>query len=157
MLHQGSFWLNIMKNLFSERVVRYWNKWCRVVMKTQSLEVFKKRVDVTMSDMVQDSHRHGLMVGLDDLIGLFYLNDSTVLFYDSMSRQLLNISQVGDSINSPGNLFIMLCHSPSIELLPNVHREHLVFQFVRVVLAVGSTEESLALSSLYSNLSHFRY
>jgi len=30
------------------------------------------------------------MVGLDDLTGLSYLNDPIVLFYDSMSRQLLN-------------------------------------------------------------------
>lgn len=34
-----------------------------------SLEVFKEKVDVTLSDMVLSSHRHGLIVGLDVLIG----------------------------------------------------------------------------------------
>lgn len=61
---------------------------------------------------------------------------------------------MGDSITSLSSLFIMLCHSPSIEFLPDVHREHLVFQFVRVVLALGTTAENLALSSLYPNVSY---
>lgn len=45
-----------------------------------SLEVFKQRVDVTLSDMLWSSHWHGLMVGLDDLIGHPILNDSLILY-----------------------------------------------------------------------------
>jgi len=35
--------------------------------------------DVTLRDMVYSSHRHGMMVGLNDLISLSNLNDSMIL------------------------------------------------------------------------------
>jgi len=44
-LHQGRFRLDIRKNFFTERVVRHWNS-------LSSLEVFKKRVNVALRDMV---------------------------------------------------------------------------------------------------------
>jgi len=37
-------------------------------------------VDVTLNDIVQSCHRHGLMVGLDDLSGLSNFNDSMILW-----------------------------------------------------------------------------
>ena len=40
----------------------------RKVVESLSLEVFKKHVGVAVRDMVS---RHGLVVGLDDLRGLF--------------------------------------------------------------------------------------
>ena len=43
------------------------------------LVVFKKSVDVAVSDMVQSSHRHGLTVGIDYLSGLSNLNDFMIL------------------------------------------------------------------------------
>jgi len=43
-----------------------------------SLEVFKEKVDVTLSDMVLSSHRHGLMIRLNDPIGLSNFSDSTI-------------------------------------------------------------------------------
>ena len=43
-----------------------------------SLEVTQNRGDVALRDVVQSSHIHGLMVGLDDLIGLSNLNDSMI-------------------------------------------------------------------------------
>ena len=50
-LHQGRFRLDMRKILFSERVVRHWNRlpggWWRL-----SLEVLKKRADVVLYNMV---------------------------------------------------------------------------------------------------------
>jgi len=42
-------------------------------VETQSLEVFKKRGDVALRDMVSEHGGEGLMVVHDDLRGLFQL------------------------------------------------------------------------------------
>jgi len=44
--------LDIRKNLFTERVVKHWNRPPREVMGSPSLEVFKKHVDMALQDTI---------------------------------------------------------------------------------------------------------
>lgn len=51
-LHQGRFRLDARNNLFSERLIMLWKRLPREVVNSSSLEVFKKKVDVALMDMV---------------------------------------------------------------------------------------------------------
>ena len=51
-LCQGRFRLDIRKNIFTKRVVKPWHRLPRRVVGSAALEVFKRRVDVALRDMV---------------------------------------------------------------------------------------------------------
>ena len=51
-LHEGRFRLDIRKNVFTERVIKHWNRLPREVVESPSLEVSRRRVDVALRDAV---------------------------------------------------------------------------------------------------------
>ena len=52
-------------------MVMLWKRLPRDLAEPPSLEVFKRRADVSLRDMVSEHGEYGLMVGLDDLRDLF--------------------------------------------------------------------------------------
>jgi len=101
-VQQGRFRLDVRKNLFSKIMVGRWNRLPREVVESPSLEIFRKRVDVTLSDMVYSGHRHGLMVGPEDLRGLSNPNDPMIQLY------LLTLT-LATSNHTPLHLFSGKC------------------------------------------------
>jgi len=58
-LHQERFRLDIRKNFFAERVVRYWNRLLREVAGSPSQELLKKIVDVAFHRITESQNGRG--------------------------------------------------------------------------------------------------
>ena len=51
-LREGRFRLDIRKKFFMMRVVKHWNRLPRESVETRSLEIFKARLDGTLSNLI---------------------------------------------------------------------------------------------------------
>ena len=51
MLRQAKFSLAMMRNLFTERVIKHWKRLPRAVVESPLWEVFKRHVGVALRDM----------------------------------------------------------------------------------------------------------
>ncbi|KFO57224.1 hypothetical protein N302_07838, partial [Corvus brachyrhynchos] len=51
-LREGRFVLDIRRKFFTVRVVRHWNRLSKKAVNAPSLEVFKARLDVALSNLV---------------------------------------------------------------------------------------------------------
>lgn len=52
-LHQGRIRLDIRKNFFTERVIKLWKWLPRDLVESPSLDIFKRRANVTPRDVAQ--------------------------------------------------------------------------------------------------------
>lgn len=51
-LKENRFRLDIRKQFFTVKVVRFWNRWTREVVEAPSMEMFKASLDRTLSNLV---------------------------------------------------------------------------------------------------------
>lgn len=63
------------KNFFIELMIKHWNRMPKGVVKSTSLKTFKSSVEVALKDTLfsDGTWETGLVVGLDDIKGIFQL------------------------------------------------------------------------------------
>ena len=72
------------------------------------MDIRKKRVYVTLSDVVWSGHRHGLMVALDDLSGLSSRNNSVILS-EAMIKRFIRLYLLSELLTKGLNVTICIC------------------------------------------------